>query len=209
MYVITDDHGSYIRKDGYSNKYVPVRNKALAEKFSQRVKAANVLKNGVAKNIRSQYKVVEIEEDSTPVKKPPKEKPKKKDEIAKSIASEKCEEEQTDKWVSGTEQLKEFIVDAECRKEELINQLSEADKEITDIHHYIELGTFNAYQGWLAFSMLKQKLTKRRKIKNELRVINELGACKITSDMMADINNAINQLENRKYSPRVLTQLFD
>ena len=127
----------------------------------------------------------------------------------KTIASEKPAESQTEKWVSGAETLTEFVMDAEKRKEELVGLLSEVDKEISDINHYIEFGKFNAYQGWLAFTMLQNRLRKRRKIKDELSVINQLGECKITSDMMIDIKNAIAELGNRKYAPRVLTQLFD
>lgn len=211
FYVITDGHGSYIRKDEFSGKYVPVRNASFAERFEQRCKAANVLKNAIGKNIRSKYKVVDIEEETAPIMPTVREvnSTSNKDQVVKTIASEKPAESQTEKWVSGAETLTEFVMDAEKRKEELVGLLSEVDKEISDINHYIEFGKFNAYQGWLAFTMLQNRLKKRRKIKDELSVINQLGECKITSDMMIDIKNAIAELGNRKYAPRVLTQLFD
>lgn len=211
FYVITDGHGSYIRKDEFSGKYVPVRNASFAERFEQRCKAANVLKNAIGKNIRSKYKVVDIEEETAPIMTTVREvnSTSNKDQVVKTIASEKPAESQTEKWVSGAETLTEFVMDAEKRKEELVGLLSEVDKEISDINHYIEFGKFNAYQGWLAFTMLQNRLRKRRKIKDELSVINQLGECKITSDMMIDIKNAIAELGNRKYAPRVLTQLFD
>lgn len=211
FYVITDGHGSYIRKDEFSGKYVPVRSASFAERFEQRCKAANVLKNAIGKNIRSKYKVVDIEEETAPIRPKVREvnSTSNKDQVVKTIASEKPVESQTEKWVSGAETLTEFVMDAEKRKEELVGLLSEVDKEISDINHYIEFGKFNAYQGWLAFTMLQNRLRKRRKIKDELSVINQLGECKITSDMMIDIKNAIAELGNRKYAPRVLTQLFD
>ena len=211
FYVITDGHGSYIRKDEFSGKYVHVRNASFAERFEQRCKAANVLKNAIGKNIRSKYKVVDIEEETAPIRLTVREvnSTSNKDQVVKTIASEKPAESQTEKWVSGAETLTEFVMDAEKRKEELVGLLSEVDKEISDINHYIEFGKFNAYQGWLAFTMLQNRLRKRRKIKDELSVINQLGECKITSDMMIDIKNAIAELGNRKYAPRVLTQLFD
>lgn len=211
FYVITDGHGSYIRKDEFSGKYVPVRNASFAERFEQRCKAANVLKNAIGKNIRSKYKVVDIEEETVPISPTVREvnSSNNKDQVVKTIASEEPAESQTEKWVSGAETLTEFVMDAEKRKEELVGLLSEVDKEISDINHYIEFGKFNAYQGWLAFTMLQNRLRKRRKIKDELSVINQLGECKITSDMMIDIKNAIAELGNRKYAPRVLTQLFD
>lgn len=213
-YVLTDGHGSYIRRDNYSLKYVPVRNSTMAEKFDQRVKAANVLKNAIPKKIRSQYSILELSEGQTNEVHPSqlKELEKRqndKNKIVKLIAARPIPNDQNDKWRSGLSDLVEFISDAETRKKELVSQLSEVDKEITDINHYIEFGKFNAYQGWLAFSMLRNSLRKRRKIKDELRVIVELGSCKITSGMLADINKAITELGNRKYVPRVLKELFE
>lgn len=211
FYVITDGHGSYIRKDEFSGKYVPVRNASFAERFEQRCKAANVLKNAIGKNIRSRYKVIDVEEEMAHARPTVREVngSTNKNQVVKTIASEEPAESQTEKWVSCAETLTEFVMDAEKRKEELVGLLSEVDKEITDINHYIEFGKFNAYQGWLAFTMLQNRLRKRRKIKDELSVINQLGECKITSDMMINIKNAIAELGNRKYAPRVLTQLFD
>lgn len=211
LYVISDGHGSYIRKDEFSGKYVPVRNYSLAEKFQQRAKAANILKNAISKNLRSRYNVIAIEDEVTPTTPTEKESnsPKTKDEIVKTIACEPIGENQSEKWTSGIESMTEFIMDAEKRKEEVVSQLSEVDKEITDINHYIEFGKFNAYQGWLAFNMLRQRLKKRRTIKDELLVLQQLGECKITSDMMIDIKKAVTELGNRKYAPRVLTQLFE
>lgn len=66
LYVISDGHGSYIRKDEFSGKYVPVRNYSLAEKFQQRAKASNILKNAIGKNLRSRYNVIAIEDEVTP-----------------------------------------------------------------------------------------------------------------------------------------------
>lgn len=211
QYVLTDGHGAYIRRDNFSGKYVPVRNEAFAEKFEQRHKAANILKNALSKNVRSHYYVVDLETTTVVNKEPISDPPKlaSKDNIVKNIVAEKDAESQAEKWINGVAGLASFVMDAEERKEELVAQLSEVDKEITDINHYIEFGKFNAYQGWLAFSMLRSRLRRRRKIKDELRIIVELGQCKITSDMMIDINNAITELKNRKYAPRVLKQLFD
>lgn len=210
-YVITDGHGSYIRKDDFSRKYVPVRNLCFAEVFDERYKASNVLKNAISKNIRKNYKIEEYLDTGLSKNhiKCEYNKPNKKDDVVKAIAGETVHDSQQEKWSAGVKGIADFISDAEVRKVELVAKLSEVDKEITDIHHYIEFGVFNAYQGWLAFNMLRQRLRRRRKIKDELRVIVELGACKITSDMMIDINNAIVKLGNRKYEPRVLKQLFD
>lgn len=211
FYLITDGNGSYIRKDEFSGKYVPIRSYSMAERFEQRYKAINVLHNAIGKNIRNRYKVIDIEEG---VLSPKSEvsnvnKVRHGEKIAKALSEEKQTESQTEKWASGAKALTEFVMDAEKRKEELAGQLSEVDKEISDINHYIEFGNFNAYQGWLAFSMLQNRLRKRRKIKDELQVIQQLGESKITLSMLDGINKAVSDLSNRKYVPRVLTELFE
>ena len=43
-----------------------------------------------------------------------------------------------------------------------------------------EFGKFNAYQSWLAFSMLQNRLRMRRRNKDELQAIQQLGESKIT-----------------------------
>ena len=97
----------------------------------------------------------------------------------------------------------------EERKNKLSGDLSNIDKEITDIQHYIEFGNFNAYQGWLAFSMLRHRLKKRRKIKNEFQILSQIGECKINSAMVNDIQAAIHKINNKSYTPRVLPELFE
>ena len=209
-YVLTNGNGYYIRKDEFSKKFVPVRNEKLAEKWTQRAKASNVLNNALPKNIRGNYRILEVqEEDVVPPKPQEQEVTKPKDEAARAIANESLGDDQLGKWSTGISSMAEFVMDAEQRKDELIQKLSEVDKEITDINHYIEFGKFNAYQGWLAFNMLRHRLKKRRKIKDELQVLQKLGECKITSSMLVDIKNAIGELSNRQYVPRVLTALFE
>ena len=119
--MITDGHGSYIRKDEFSGKYVPVRSYALADRFEQRCKAINVLNNAIGKNIRNWYEVIDIEE-GVPSSKPFNngfKKPHNKDKIAKAISEEKSGDSQTEKWTSSARAFTEFVMDAEKRKDEL------------------------------------------------------------------------------------------
>lgn len=206
-YYLGDKNGYYLRRDAAGN-FVPVKNILLADWWEQSSKAANILGSCVNKNLRSRYKVKAVEE-SISQNSIIKTSVKPKEEFTRSIAKELIEEGETDKWVNGIEVMKNFIEDSEGRKDELTEALSEVDKEISDINHYIEFGKFNAYQGYLAFDMLKQRLMKRRKIKNELTVLFQLGECKITSDKLENIQRAISELDNRKYQPRVLIDLFE
>lgn len=80
--------------------------------------------------------------------------------------------------------------------------LSVVDKEIVDLEHYIELSYLNAAEGYKAFKMLQDKLIQRRHIKDQMDIINQMAAKGVTSTAFTDINNYIEQLENRCYFPR-------
>lgn len=211
-YMLTDGHGLYLRRD-VSGNFVPVKNKALGDVWEQRSKASNVLANCINKNFRGRYKLIEIDEDivpkqatkdsSEPVIKP-------HDSAAVHIGNEAIEENKLCDLTANINSFTEFVQDAEQRKETLLTALSDVDKEISDINHYIELGdNFNAYQGWLAFNMLRNRLRKRRKIKDELHILMQLGECKVNSAMLAEIKNSIGNLDTREYQPRILKELFE
>ena len=83
------------------------------------------------------------------------------------------------------------------RRNELNEKLSNAEKEVVDVQHYIELRTLNAYEGYKAFKMLQDVLLRRRRIKDEIQITDAL--------MILDEN--IRSLNNRHYTPRILDQL--
>lgn len=208
-FMISNGHGLYLRRDASGN-YVPVKNKTLGDVWEQRGKASNVLVNCISRNLRNRYRIVEIEDA-------PKQETtinridmviKPKDEAAKRIGDETIEENQLSDLSVDIDNFAGFIQSAEQRRNTLSAALSDVDKEISDINHYIEFGKFNAYQGWLAFNMLRGRLKKRRKIKDELQILVQLGECKVNSEMLADIKVAIGKLKTREYQPRKLSELF-
>lgn len=216
-YILADGHGLYIRHDTFSGKYVPVRNEVLAEEFETRSKAQNILKNAVAKKDRKKFHVQEVDDglgltnvtkevatNANIVEKPPD---LHIDEV-KKISELLPGDTQIDKWRDGFVKMTDFVQESEDRRAELSDKLSNIDKEITDIEHYVELNNLNAYQGFLAYKMLQNRLRERRKIKDEIQVLSQLGSCKIDAAMMKDVQEAIKQMENKTYTPRVLTELF-
>ena len=212
-FMISDGRGLYLRRDASGN-YVPVKNKALGEVWELRGKASNVLVNCINKNLRNRYRIIEVE-DAITVKQEEitinkiEMVVKSKDDVVKRIVDEPVEENQLFSLSSNIDNLAGFIQTTEQRKEALIAALSDVDKEISDINHYIEFGKFNAYQGWLAFKMLRGRLKKRRKIKDELQILTQLGECKVNSAMLADVKASIGKLSAREYQPRKLNELFE
>lgn len=138
--MISDGKGTYLRKD-FAGKYSPVRNEALGDTWEQRSKAKNVLDNQLNRNIRNRYHVVEIEvPDVKKIVNNTETVSKHSAETVKQITNEEIEDDQIDKWENGINSLSTFVHDLEERKENLNNKLSDVDKEIIDIQHYIEFG---------------------------------------------------------------------
>lgn len=212
-FMIADGRGLYLRRDASGN-YVPVKNKALGDVWEQRGKASNVLVNCISRNLRDRYRIIEVEDVVIPKLEEMTTNRidmvvKSKDDVAKRIGDEPVEENQISSLSVDIDNFAGFIQNAEQRKEVLITALSDVDKEISDINHYIEFGQFNAYQGWLAFKMLRGRLKKRRKVKDELHILTQLGECKVNSAMLADIKASIGKLSTREYQPRKLNELFE
>lgn len=98
VYMITDGHGTYIRKD-FAGRYSPVRNETLGDTWEQRSKAKSVLENQINKNIRQRYHIVEIEVsgDSKTSTKKVENKLKDYKQVAKQITDEEIEDISIDK----------------------------------------------------------------------------------------------------------------
>lgn len=105
--------------------------------------------------------------------------------------------------------MQDFILYTEARKEYLIKMLSREDMKIVDIEHAAEFYKLNASQGYKLYKMLREARMNRRKYKDELEEIESLrkyGFNMLRTDEMID---EIKKLDNRKYNPRVLEELFN
>lgn len=77
----------------------------------------------------------------------------------------------------------------EDRKSILINNLSDLDLEEQDLLHYIETEKFNAVEGYKLSRKIKEIRLERRKVKNELALIN----------IFQQNSNKLINLENRRF----------
>lgn len=113
------------------------------------------------------------------------------------------------RWLSDVGNFKKFVNTLDKEKTDLLQALSETDEEICDILHYVEFGKLNAAQGWAASVMMKNARTQRRKIKDLLYIINEIQHRNRNVSEAESVKNAIIKLNQRKYTPRKLTFLFE
>lgn len=187
---------SFIRHDKQTNKYVEVKNGKYAAYWNEKIKAERV-RNNLKASLRTKYWVEEIEMiESKPAP----------SNITDSVNKTKLvSDEDISRWYECISTFIDFSDCAADKRELFKSRLSDAEKEICDIYHYIELSdNLNAYQGWLAYKKLQQSLRFRRKVKRELEVLNKI--CELNgSPMIAKLKEG----ENLSYRPRILHTLFE
>lgn len=187
MYILANNSGKYICKDS-KERFSITTNSQLATSWETREKAENVRKNCLTKTLKNKgFTVKEIKEE---VKEETKE-----EKVA--IDLEHFEENLKD-ILDDVSHIDTLISDIPTKLSTLFHAQSIVDREISDIHHWIEFDRFNAYEGYKAFALLKSKLIHRRQIKDGIEILRAV------SDMETTIQN----LRNRSYTPRELEELF-
>jgi len=201
QYVITNGK-EYLRNE--SGKLVPVRDILLSEKFDSLYKATRVLNSSINKKKRKNYKVKEI--DDSNIQKRVDEKPDVK--VINEIISATVTEADILGLANQLTEMRDGIVNVENRREELIVAVSDIDKQLTDIRHFIEFNDFETSIEHDVFRLEKAKYSERRAIKDELHIINALLDGKIKSIHVDEVLEVVNKMNERIYTPRVLTELF-
>lgn len=199
QYVITDGT-RWIMRDKHG-RYVPTSCEALADVFSNK-QATGIFQSNLSKALKSVFRVQKIDEPSKLIK-----------QISQETAQENTERvstaENIKRWIDKIDGLNGLATEALHRKDELVQQLSKVDQELSDVNHYIEFCNLNAAQGYKAYKMIKDRRIKRRSIKNELQVVDIILSKKISETATDEIQKAIAGMDQRTYEPRVLNELFD
>lgn len=107
--------------------------------------------------------------------------------------------------------LSDAVAKLNCRHLALSDELSTYDRKVTDIEHYIEfnVGKLNARDGWKAYKLLQDTLVERRKVKDELQILQVVKDKMALTEDIENIHERVKELEERRYEPRELKYLFD
>ena len=106
-------------------------------------------------------------------------------------------------WLDKMKSCNGLAKEALCRKSELICQLSNIDKELSNCLHEIELSkNMNACNGYKEYRRIKIILEKRRIIKDELIVVKSILSSNLQSIGSDRIQKVIDGLGNRKFTIR-------
>lgn len=198
-YVITDGT-RWIMKDR-KGKYLPTSFVTLADLYTKK-QADAICNNSLSKALRGIFHVEKVNDVIPKQIKPVTEKDI--DETEKVMVSENIQH-----WLNKVSDLNGLANEALNRKDELVQSLSNIDKELCDVLHYIEFCNLNAAQGYKAYKMIKERRIIRRNIKNELNVLNIILSKKISETATDEINKCVAGMDKRTYEPRVLKELFD
>ena len=195
-YIITNDAKTvFVYKDS-NGKYVLTTNKSQALIFDNKTTANSVFRSSISAALKNKgLGVVSVElkmvDEST---------------LAAPVNNEDF---------GSSAYIVSVVLDAiskmNDRRSELVNELSKYDRQIQDIEHYIEfnVGKLNACDGYRAFKMLQDTLVERRKIKNELEIVQVVGDKMALSEDILNIDEQLQKQKNKQYTPRELVYLFD
>lgn len=206
-YVITDKNNSiWVCKDKRGS-YSLTTDSGKALIFDNKPAADTVFKFNLSKLIRDKgvavksiaLKIVTADDTATNNMVPTE---------AIKAATPKCEVG-TSKYIISV--ISEAVGKLNCRHTELVEEVSKYDRQRTDVEHYIELnaGKLNAYEGYQAYKMLQDVLVERRKVKDELSVIQVVRDKMAFPDDIANIDTKVKELESRHYEPREFKHLFE
>lgn len=192
-YVITNEK-IYIRlSESGSPKTVSKRDAQIFDKE----KAENIFKNlpKVLKNFHLHIKNIpeEVETDK------------------KYIVKEDympCEE--AVKWVERAEECGNFMDEVLNRKNILFKKLSNIDRELSNCMHEIELSKWKSgCEGYKEYRIIKDILERRRKIKDELAIVQSVASSVKCSVDIKNINRVFSRLSRRKFEIRIIEDGFD
>ena len=114
--------------------------------------------------------------------------------------------ENVSRWIDKFGNCYDVLTEAKQILKSLKEQLCDADKELLDILHIIELEPpKDLYGGWKIYKRIKENRKKRRITKDEICIIeNVLEKIDPTCLQREEIQKAIDGLFNRKYKFRIV-----
>ena len=116
--------------------------------------------------------------------------------------------ENVSRWIDKFGSCYDVLTEARQILKSLKDQLCDADKELLDILHIIELEPpKDLYGGWKLYKHIKENRKKRRITKDEICIIeNVLEKIDPTCLQREEIQKAIDGLFNRKYKFRIIEE---
>lgn len=204
LYCIKNNKNVYIKLNDNGQPVTCVKSIKGSFEYS---KAKNIL-NSLPKSLKRLNFKIEAIPDITP----------KKEDIHEVKQEKKCisnveyvVSDDITRWVDQFGKCSDILNEAQTRKSELIEQLNNCDKEILDVLHIIEIEkSKDLFSGWKLYKQIKVNRERRRKVKDELLIIeNVLHEINPSCVQREKIQKAIDGLLGRKYTFRIVEEVVD
>ena len=115
--------------------------------------------------------------------------------------------ESLQQWIEKFGICDDILKEAQCRKDELNRELSNIDKQFSNLVHEIEFeGKIDLYGGWQERNQIKENRERRRKIKDELFVISSVLKMDFRNLDRETIDKVVTGLANRKFTYRIVEE---
>ena len=204
-YVITDTNKTVWVCQDTRGAYSLTTDKGKALIFDSKPAADAVFKSNLSKFIKSKGVVVK----SVTLQIAGADNKPKQTDIKEVDVSYSQLEPGSSKYIISV--LSEAAAKLNCRHTALVEEESKYDRQRTDIEHYIEFnaGKLNACDGYKAYKLLQDVLLRRRKVKDELQMINVVRSKMSLPEDLVNIETKIQELESRTYEPREFKYLFE
>lgn len=219
-WVLRNINGGYYKASEHS-RWVITTNLRDATKFTKE-KASNIIRYCMPKDAMSKWDVINLHTLSagtlTLEDKIEREEKAKREAKIQSHKSSDIDlnglvperfQDGTFNWLRYATDLVDVKNDLVKYQSALIRLEEKNHDEEMDLFHKIELGrAANVVEGYRLYKQLREVLITRRKIKNDLRRVEAMLS---SQDLFlsGDVIRTLNQIENQKYNPRALPELFE
>jgi hypothetical protein len=187
MYVIKHKDGGYLRIKSDGN-WERIASLGKASQMTHE-KATNFHRNSISPAFRAVWSVVDYERERA------------------ECSGQEYKNYEFD-WYGLSDSQNKLYAELQHYGLLLKDRLSEVDLEICDIQHYIEFFSLDAAKGYKAYRMLKERLKRRREIKDEMARANLFLAGTASDFSTGKVSRQLKTVDTSSYQPRILSELF-
>lgn len=164
----------------------------------EKSKAKNIL-NSLPKTLRKFHFKMEAIPDI-----PPKEESIPKPKVIENV--DYVPSSNVTQWIEKFGQCGDILNAAIERHSELVKNLSDLDKGLTDLLHAVELERpKDLFKAWIIYTDIRTNRRKRRDVKDELRIIRDvIHGVDPAALQREHIKKSVDDLVNRKYIYRII-----
>ena len=164
----------------------------------EKSKAKNIL-NSLPKTLRKFHFKMEAIPDI-----PPKEESIPKPKVIENV--DYVPSSNVTQWIEKFGQCGDILNAAIERHSELVKNLSDLDKGLTDLLHSVELERpKDLFKAWIIYTDIRTNRRKRRDVKDELRIIRDvIHGVDPAALQREHIKKSVDDLVNRKYIYRII-----